>query len=489
MNYLKLTVLLLFLCPLTFTGQELSNSKPNIIIIMPDDISWGEHSYYGGNMPTPHIDNLFESGLRFNSFHVSPTCSPTRAALLTGEHEFYAGVTHTIFMRDVLSGSSKLIPQMLKEVGYTTGMFGKWHLGDDFKDRPKQKGFDEVLQHGAGGITQNYPHSADFPGNNYNNPYLVYNEKLIKETGFCTDIFFDYALNWIDKVKRKKKPFFVYLPTNVAHVPHIEPESTQFENDQIWKGLNEKIIKNLDWNVGKLMKFLSDNDLDENTLVIYFTDNGAPGAKAKGLLGGKGKASEGGIRVPCVFYWKGKIQNTGIEIDQLTGHLDLYRTFANLAGHPEKINSEKLWGGKDLTALLESPTNTLEKRYWVGHRARWRKEAEKSKYTEASIQDEEFKLYFKSETKFTLHNLNTDLGEKIDIKEQYPEKVAELKKQFDLFWEDTKPYMVNDANEIPEFHKPYHQLFLKTYGQKAFDEAMEKQLKFDNLKKELRKKK
>lgn len=154
MSQLKLFLFLILLCPLTFIGQTLSNSKPNIIIIMPDDISWGEHSYYGTEISTPNIDNLFDSGLRFNSFHVSPTCSPTRAALLTGDHEFYAGVTHTIFMRDVLSSAPKLMPEMLKEAGYTTAMFGKWHLGDDFKDRPKQRGFDEVLQHGGGGITQ-----------------------------------------------------------------------------------------------------------------------------------------------------------------------------------------------------------------------------------------------------------------------------------------------------------------------------------------------
>jgi len=487
MSQLKLFLFLILLCPLTFIGQTLSNSKPNIIIIMPDDISWGEHSYYGTEISTPNIDNLFDSGLRFNSFHVSPTCSPTRAALLTGDHEFYAGVTHTIFMRDVLSSAPKLMPEMLKEAGYTTAMFGKWHLGDDFKDRPKQRGFDEVLQHGGGGITQNYPHCADFPNNDYNNPYLLYNEKIIKEQGYCTDIFFDYAIDWIKKVNKDNNPFFVYLPTNVAHVPHIAPEEMQKADDQIWRKINKKIMTNLDTNVGKLMTFLSKNKLDENTLVIYFTDNGAPGAKAKGLLGGKGKASEGGIRVPCVFYWKGKIQNNGIEIDNLVGHMDLYRTFANLSGHPEKINSTKSWGGKDITPLLESSKSDLGKRYWIGHRARWRNNAESAKYTEASIQDDTFKLYFKSETTFTLHNLKTDLGEKTDIKDKYPDKVAELKKQFDLFWADAKPFMINDNKEIPETHKPYHELFFETYGEAAFIKAYDKQLQFDEAKKLKRK--
>jgi arylsulfatase len=171
--------------------ESLKGTKPNIVLIMPDDISYGSIQAYGGTKPSPNIDALYRKGLRFEDFHVSPTCSPTRASLLTGRHECYAGVTHTINMRDRLSLKSRTIADMLRAAGYTTGIFGKWHLGDEEPYRPDRRGFDEVYIHGAGGIGQNYAHSADFPNNDYNNPVLYHNGKAIETKGFCTDLFFD----------------------------------------------------------------------------------------------------------------------------------------------------------------------------------------------------------------------------------------------------------------------------------------------------------
>lgn len=156
------------LAPRAMAANSLKGLKPNIVLIMPDDISYGSIQVYGGTRPSPNIDALFHKALRFEDFHVSPTCSPARASLLTGRHECYAGVTHTINMRDRLSLKSRTVADMLKEAGYTTGIFGKWHLGDEEDYRPDKRGFDEVYIHGAGGIGQNYPHSADFPNNDYN---------------------------------------------------------------------------------------------------------------------------------------------------------------------------------------------------------------------------------------------------------------------------------------------------------------------------------
>jgi arylsulfatase len=219
----KITIILCFAFALQGQAQQLENSKPNIIIIMPDDISFGQHSYFDGFYNTPQIDKLFNMGKELTNFHTSPTCAPTRAALMSGRHEFYSGITHTILMRDQMNLKQTILPENLKKAGYTTAMYGKWHLGDGKEYRPLQRGFDEVLQHGAGGIGQNYDHSADFPANLYNNPTLLHNEEIIETEGYCTDIFFDAAIQWIDKVRTKKKPFFIYLSLNVAHNPQQHP--------------------------------------------------------------------------------------------------------------------------------------------------------------------------------------------------------------------------------------------------------------------------
>ena len=196
------------MAPGIMAAQSLKGLKPNIVVIMPDDISYGSIHAYGGTKPSPHIDALYKKGLRFEDFHVSPTCSPARASLLTGRHECYAAVTHTINMRDRLSLKSRTVADMLKAAGYATGIFGKWHLGDEEAYRPDKRGFDEVYIHGAGGIGQNYPHSADFPNNDYNNPVLYHNGKAIETKGFCTDLYFDQAIRWIQHQQKANKPGF-----------------------------------------------------------------------------------------------------------------------------------------------------------------------------------------------------------------------------------------------------------------------------------------
>jgi arylsulfatase len=341
-------------------GGKLKGSRPNIVLIMPDDISYGAIGAYGGT-ESPNVDKLYKQGLRFEDFHVSPTCSPTRAALLTGRHECYAGVTHTIVMRDRLSLQSRTIADMLGDAGYATGIFGKWHLGDGAEYRPDKRGFDEVYIHGGGGIGQNYPHSADFPNNDYNNPVLYHNGKVIETNGYCTDLFFDQAIRWIGEQKRAEKPFFAYITPNVNHGPHIPPILPD--------GSLGNILENLDDNVGKMMKFLDESGLSAETLLIYMTDNGA-GSGNKRLRGGKGSVYEGGTRVPCIMYWKGKIEG-GVACRRLTGHIDLYPTFAELAGSNDPAPGDKTCDDRSILPLMENPEADWSERYFISHKTRW----------------------------------------------------------------------------------------------------------------------
>jgi len=444
--------------------SSLKGTRPNIVLIMPDDISYGAISAYGGTA-SPHVDQLYHLGFRFEDFHVSPTCSPTRAAMLTGRHECYGGVTHTINMRDRLNPELRTIADMLKDAGYATGIFGKWHLGDSEAFRPDQRGFDEVYIHGAGGIGQNYPHSADYPNNDYNNPTLYHNGKSIKTKGYCTDLFFDRGIEWIKEQQKAENPFFCYLPLNVNHGPFIPPLLPDGSHAP-----KSEIMKNLDDNVGKMTAFLESSGLLENTLYIYVMDNGAKSGDKK-LKGSKGSAYEGGTRVPCILYWKGKIDG-GVDCHELVGHIDFYATFAELVGSEDSAPGKKDWDGRSLLPLLENPQTDWPERYWVSHKTRW-KNKESGKYAMGAIRDSRWKIVFPKGPEPELYDLDTDLQEKHNIAEQHPDVVERLKAQYEAWWTDIQPYLVNDdLPNIPQAHKPYHELYRRDFGEEAFLPAM-----------------
>ena len=207
-------------------AADLAGSKPNIILVMTDDQGYGPVGRHGHPwIQTPNLDALYDTSLRFTRFLVSPTCSPTRSAIMTGRHPMKNGITHTILERERMTLDATILPQVLKTAGYTSGIFGKWHLGDEEPYQPGSRGFDEVFIHGAGGIGQAYDCScADVPSNKYQDPVVRHNGSFVKTQGFCTDVFFTAALGWIKQQKDKDEPFFVYLTTNAPHGPFIAPE-------------------------------------------------------------------------------------------------------------------------------------------------------------------------------------------------------------------------------------------------------------------------
>jgi arylsulfatase A-like enzyme len=186
------------------TPSSVSQSKPNVIFVMPDDAGYGDYASLGNPIiRTPSVDAFKQESLLFTQFHVSPTCSPCRSALMSGRHEFKNGVTHTIGGRERMALSTYPLPQMLKSVGYTTGIFGKWHLGDEEAYRPESRGFDEVYIHGSGGIGQ----GGDAPGNTNIDPVLWHNGKFEQTRGYCTDLFFTQAMKWMDEQRSSGQPF------------------------------------------------------------------------------------------------------------------------------------------------------------------------------------------------------------------------------------------------------------------------------------------
>ena len=331
-------VFLILLIPLNaFAATD--SERPNIIIVMPDDLAYGDYGCLGNPiLQTPAVDAFAKESLLFTQFHVSPTCAPTRAALMSGRHEFRNGVTHTILERERMSLDTFTMPQMLKTAGYTTGIFGKWHLGDEEAYRPESRGFDEVYIHGAGGIGQTFPGSCgDAPDNTNIDPTLWHNGTFVKTKGYCTDLFFDQSIKWMDAQRTAKQPFFAYVSLNAAHGPHVVPDE-YCKNYMGKEGVNGKLAKylgmveNIDTNFGRLLAKIKKWDIEDNTLVIYLgTDNGGTISRKifdSGLRGGKNSVFQGGTLSPVFVRWPAGGVPAGEKCDALTAHVDLYSTLA-----------------------------------------------------------------------------------------------------------------------------------------------------------------
>ena len=336
-----------------------AQNRPNVIFVMPDDISHNSFSYFKEDGPqTPNIDNLAEESVRLTDFHVSPSCSPTRAALLTGRPSDVVGVWHTINGRNMMRADEITMADIFKENGYATGLFFKWHLGDNYPFRPKDRGFETVAWIKGGGTGQ----LPDYWNNTNNHAKILVNDELVEMTdeddgiegAFTTNFFFNRAFEFMEENIENGKPFFTYLPLATAHAPHVMPPDAR-------PGVNAKTatIENIDKNMGRLMQFLDDKGIADNTILIFTTDNGG----GTYLRGGKGSNYDGGTKVPCFIRWAdGGLGGDGEsrEVSPLTAHIDWLPTFMDIldfhdvANRPEKL---KIRGRSFKPFLDDDPTN------------------------------------------------------------------------------------------------------------------------------------
>ena len=475
----KTLVALLILCFWPIDGSVLAASpnrslvasRPNIILVMTDDQGKGDLNCLGNaDLATPNLDRLYQRSCRFTDFHVSPTCAPTRSAIMSGRHEFRNGVTHTILERERMSLDSVTIAEVLREVGYHTGIFGKWHLGDQEDYQPHRRGFQEVFIHGGGGIGQAYPGScADAPPNRQNRYFdcvIRHNRKFVQTHGFCTDVFFQHALRWIDSQRGKEEPFFAYIATNAPHGPMIAPEDSK--QPFLAAGFDENtasrygMITNIDQNMGLLTSKLDEWNLTDRTLLVFMTDNGQYGGSSTrhgrpyrvhraGLRGHKGTPYEGGTRVPAFWSWKDRLPE-GQDIPALTAHLDIFPTLAEIAGanesnSPGLVRSRKQVEGRSLVPLLDAPTDSAwERRYLFVHVGRWKSgdNIDDHRYRRCAVRGPQFRLVNNSE----LYDIANDPSETTNLYDQQPDVVAELRAAYDKWWSDTRPLMVNEDVEL-----------------------------------------
>ena len=474
-----------------------TGSKPNIILILTDDQGYGDWSCHGHPLlKTPHADQLRDRSVSFENFYVSPSCSPTRTALLTGMHEFRNGVTHTQAPRDHLHKDATLLPQLLATVGYRNGIIGKWHLGDEPGFAPEDRGFDWCSTN-EGGPREHF------------NPVMIRNRKREKVTGYREDVYFNDGMDFIKECG--SQPYFLYISTYSPHDPLDAPD--EFVAPFRGKVPEEQakylgMVANLDYNIGRLLKFLQETGRDKNTIIILMNDNGETwglDVYNAGMRGCKATIWEGGSRAFSFWSWPGKWP--AHRVDNLAAHLDVLPTLCQVAGVkiPEKIQSEL--EGFSLVPLLETDKKIAwhDDRILYQHVGRWPGGlAAEHKYAMAGVRQGDYLLLRsrpcdspkcttdnygfqcatlrnveKGQKKATyteenapyhwgvtppghwaLFDVKKDPGCQNDLAEVQPARVAALTAAYDKWWDAVYPVMVERGGDreivwnVPTAAKP-----------------------------------
>ncbi|WP_063769057.1 arylsulfatase [Flammeovirga sp. OC4] len=440
---------LLFLPLLYLIGCEDEIKQPNVILIVTDDQGYGDIKAHGNKeVNTPEMDQLYSESLRLTNFHVSPTCAPTRSALMTGRDCNRVGVWHTVMGRSMLYEDEVTMADVFSENNYATAMFGKWHLGDNYPFAPHYRGFQEAFFHGGGGVGQ----TPDHWNNDYFNDVYLRNGKEEKADGYCTDVWFSEALSFIEKNKEKKKPFFCYIATNAPHGPLNVP--AEYAKPYMDKGIPKSrskfygMITNIDENLGKLRTKLKEWEIEDNTILIFMSDNGtAYGASFKGaklkngynanMRGTKGSAYEGGHRVPFYIHWKNGGLNVGKDMDFLSAHLDVLPTLMKLCNL--KSSKEIEFDGMDITEVIKGNNEAKKKskeRVLIGDSQRV---PYPEKWRNSYVMNERWRLINGKE----LYDLTKDPSQLNDVASQYPDKVKALREAYEANWASISPTFKN----------------------------------------------
>lgn len=440
---------------LALTLPSRAAEKPNVILIMTDDQGYGDLACHGNPvLKTPHLDQLHAESIRLTNFHVSPFCTPTRAALMTGRHPARTGAYRTSSGRSNLRRDEITMAQHFANAGYRTGMIAKWHLGDNAPCRPQDKGFQEVVWHKAGGIGQ----APDYYGNDQFDDTYERNGVYEKFEGYATDVWFAESMRFAEE--NRKRPFFLYLALNAPHSPYKVPRkwSEPYRETVKWKGGAEfyGMIANLDHNLGQLREKLTALQLAENTIFIFLTDNGTSAGTARqaldpgdyrgfnaGMRGVKSTVYEGGHRVPFFIHWPAGGLTGGQDRSQLTAHLDVLPTLADLCGFdlPESLELD----GVSFAEVLRDPAVPAPRDHYITQLhggARFVSEP-KPFFTSCVVKDK-WRLIDGEK----LFDLSTDPMQNRNIADKHPEILKELRALYQNYWDSVSTHMTPTALDL-----------------------------------------
>ena len=418
-------------------GRADIKKKPNVLLILTDDLGYGDLACHGNPViKTPNIDQLHGRSARLTNFHVDPTCSPTRSSLLTGRYSSRAGVWHTIMGRSILPKDEVTMAETFSRNGYRTGIFGKWHLGDNHPFRPQERGFQESVVMGGGAIG-NMP---DYWDNDYFDDTYKHNGQWEKYSGYCTDVFFKAAMDFMSAAPGT--PFFCYLPTNVPHWPHnvaedyVKPYRGRVPDN---RATLFGVIANLDENIGRMLRFLSEHKLENDTILIFMSDNGTgfgaefdaqrflTGGFNAGMRAQKGSVYEGGHRVPFFIRWPAGGIQAGRDIPQLAAHIDVFPTLLNLCGLEKGEGGA--FDGVTLDPLLTGTGASWPERTLLVHNQRV---DEPIKGKDWAAMTSQWRLINGRE----LYDIREDPEQRRDVAAAHPEIVQNLRREYDRWWDD-----------------------------------------------------
>ena len=408
--------------------------KPNVIVILVDDMGYGDIAAHGNPViRTPHLDKLHVESARLTDFHVDPTCSPTRAALLTGKYAHRAKVWHTIAGGNHLRAGEMTMADAFRANGYRTGMFGKWHLGANFPYRPMDRGFDEWLGQGDGGTGTTDDHFL----NDRVNDYYLHNGEWKQIDGWAPEIFFQSTIDFARESKKAQKPFYAYLCTYVAHHPNTlpDPKWADFYKEKVD---NETAyffatIEKIDAMIGNLRAQLAAENLDRDTILIFLTDNGGTGGVKihnAGMRGRKGDVYDGGHRVPFFIHWPAGKLRQGEDITALNAHIDVLPTLVELCGLnlPRDADFDgRSFRSQLLDAKAEVPVRTL----FVERQRTFKPE----KWKGAAGMTSRWRLVDDKE----LYDIKQDPGQKNNVIADHPDIANAIRNDFEAYWKKVTP--------------------------------------------------
>jgi arylsulfatase A-like enzyme len=452
MNGIKRTgIFITGLCGISIISAQ-PPKHPNVVLIITDDQGYGDLGFTGNpNVKTPVIDKFARESIRFNNFYVSPVSAPTRSSLMTGRYSLRTGVRDTNNGGAIMAEGETTIAEMLKHSGYQTGIFGKWHLGDNYPFRPGDQGFDESVIHLSGGMGQPGDITTYFRGDSsYFDPVLWKNGKQENYEGYCTDIFTDQALEFIDKYS--SRPFFCYIAFNAPHTPLqvpdkyynmykgidpsqgyeklMQPQYPMTEKDKEDARRVYAMVSNIDENVGRVLKKLDELKLSDNTVVIFMTDNGPQQRRyVAGMRGLKGSVYSGGIRVPFFMRYP-PLNKRNTEIVETAAHIDVMPTLAEICN--TDLPSDRKIDGISLIPIINNQNKTSVERslffYWTRHSPEL--------YNNIALIKGSYKLvgntdYDSPVSKFELFDIEKDPFEQKNLVQDFPSVAKSMKADLD----------------------------------------------------------